>query len=136
MRVLRAIGADCSMRTDGMIEVRNPTDSARRVVARLGLDVHADSSGLMELHAPKGESHGLDIVRSLHRLHADILRKSDGSIEVRNLYHYPERSADDVPNSENDFSSQHPSLTKRQWVKIPQVASKRHCIVSQPENKS
>jgi len=68
-----------------------------------------------------GDVHGNDIIHSLHRLHAEVIRNSNGEIDVRALYHYPEREHDDA-------SGPHPSnrlLTKKQWVKIPQVAARK-----------
>lgn len=72
-----------------------------------------------------GDDHGHEIIRSVHRLHADIVRGADGRHEVRALYHYPERAADDT-------SAPHPAnplLTKRQWVKIPALATRSHRII-------
>lgn len=89
----------------------------------------------IEFEPLHGHRHGLDIVRSVHRLHADLIRLPDGSIQVRNLYHYPECGADDKPTADEHFSTQHPRLTKRQWAKIPQMVSSRHWVVRHPEKK-
>jgi hypothetical protein len=133
VRALRRLGADCTLRGDGVIEVRNPSDAARRAFAKLHLDIYSDAGDRVELHAPTGETHGLEIVRSVHRLRPDVVRLPDGSIEVRNIYHYPDAEASHAPHHVDHYAKYHPLISKRQWVKIPQVASKRHWIILQPE---
>jgi hypothetical protein len=129
VRVLRRLGASCILRNDGIIEVSNASDCARAAAVRLGLDIVTSEQSKLELRAPDGDTHGLAILKSIHRVHADVVHKEDGSIELRNLHHYPERESDDL----SGISAAHPFLTKKQWVKIPSAVSKRHCVIIQPE---
>jgi len=82
---------------------------------------------VLHIEPAHGDEHGDEIIRSVHRLHADIVRGADGKHEVRALYHYPE-AADD------DHSGPHPAnplLTKKQWVKIPAIASRSLKVIKQ-----
>lgn len=129
IRVLRRLGANCILRNDGIIEISNASDCVRAAAVRLGLDIVTSEQGKLELHAPVGDTHGLTVLKSIHRVHADVVLKADGSVELRNLHHYPEREPDD----QSGISAAHPFLTKKQWVKIPSAVSKRHCVIVQPE---
>lgn len=133
LRILKRLGADCELKPDGFIVIRQPTDAVRRAVARLALSVHVDTADALEVRAPQGDTHGLDVIRAVHRLHADIVRNADGSIQVRNLYHYPDHEPGKEPNAPTDWAPQNPMLSKRQWAKIPQAISRSHYVVKQPE---
>lgn len=135
VRALRRLGADCTLRPDGVIVVKQPRDVVRRAFAQLKLDIFSDDGTQVQLHAPQGEAHGLEVIRSIHRLHADIVRNPDGSIQLRNLYHYPDKAPTHAPKHFGEFAKHNQFITKRQWVKIPEAISKRHWIVSQPETK-
>lgn len=90
---------------------------------------HIKTPCVVHFEPAHGDEHGDEIIRSVHRLRADIARNADGSLEVRALYHYPERDAAD----DSAMAEQHPLVTKRQWAKVPQLASKRHWIVPQKD---
>lgn len=131
-RTLRRCGADCELRRDGVIEVRAPTDAVRRAIAQLNLETHADAGDVIELHAPEGAPQGLDVIRNVHRLHADTVRLPNGDIQVRNLYLYPEAEPGHEPTKPEHFAPQHPLISKRQWAKIPQAISRTHRVIVQP----
>jgi len=76
-----------------------------------------------------GEDHGDEIIRSVHRLHVDHTRNSDGSIDVRGIYHYPDKDADDTSGPH----PLHPLLSKRQAAKIPLLISKTHRVIREDE---
>ncbi|MBR0346040.1 MAG: hypothetical protein IJI03_12360 [Rudaea sp.] len=74
---------------------------------------------VVDFEPAHGDAHGHELICSVGRMHADIVRGKDGKHEVRALYHYPAAAPDDTSGMFNAL------LTKRQWVKIPTVASKR-----------
>lgn len=98
---------------------------AREAPANAQASGHIAEPLVLHFEPAHGDEHGHELITSVHRLHADIVRGKDGSHEVRALYHYPERAADDA-------SAPHPGnplLTKKQWVKIPRRADKRITVI-------
>lgn len=98
---------------------------AREAPANAQASGHITEPVVLHIDPMHGDEHGRELIGSVHRLHADIGRGADGTPQVRALYHYPERAADDdsAPHPKN------PLLTKRQWVKIPQLATRAHRII-------
>lgn len=86
---------------------------------------HIKQPVLLHIDPAQGDEHGLELIRSVHRLHIEHTRDAAGTLRVHAIHHYPDKAADD----DSGPHPLHPLLTKRQAVKVPAAAARNWRVI-------